>query len=103
MPITWFDSEDESEGEISNKVMDFTEDVLEEELDYTYRLFLTQWKEACLREEKQKNTISPIILEKEKFGSTIASLEEEVTFLKFNLDNMTKFVCMLNNGFDMLD
>lgn len=42
--------------------------------------------------EKQKKTISTLLLEKEKFGSTIACLEEEVTLLKSKLDNMT--ICM---------
>lgn len=38
----------------------------------------------------------------EKIGSTIAGLEEEVTLLKSKLNNMSKSVCMLNNGYDML-
>lgn len=41
-------------------------------------------------------------MEKEKCDSTIVGLEEEVTLLKSKLDNMTKFVCMLNNGSNML-
>lgn len=42
-------------------------------------------------------------LKKEKLGSTIASLEEEVTLLKSKLDNMAKYVCILNNGSKALD
>lgn len=52
---------------------------------------------------KQKKTISALLLGKEKLHSTIAGLEEEVTLSKFKLENMTKYVCMLNNGLDMLD
>lgn len=63
MSITWFDYDDESERDIANKVMAFTrkydfysefsdEDISEEELFDTYRLILTYWKEACLREDK---------------------------------------------------
>lgn len=67
--IPWYDSDDESEGEITNSVMAFTvkydsysessdEDILEEGIDETYRLQLTQWKEYFLREDKRKKTIS---------------------------------------------
>lgn len=59
---------------------------------------LTKWKESCLREEKQKKTVSAILLLKEKLGSTIAGLEEEI-----KLDNMRKYFRMLNNGSNMLD
>lgn len=41
-------------------------------------------------------------MKKEKLGSTIIGLEDKVTLLKSKLDNMTKYVSMLNNGFDML-
>lgn len=63
-----------------------------------YKLLYRQWKEACMIVEKQKKTISVLLLEKEKLGAAIAGLEEEVTLLKSKLDNMTKFLCMLNNG-----
>lgn len=55
-----------------------------------------------LERREKKKTISSLILEKEKLGSTIAGLEEEVTLLKTKLDNIIKYVCMLNNGADML-
>lgn len=42
-------------------------------------------------------------MEKEKFSSTIAGLEEEFTLFKSKHDNMTKYVCILNNGTDMSD
>ncbi|KAI5397466.1 hypothetical protein KIW84_063330 [Lathyrus oleraceus] len=73
------------------------------ELAETYRELLIEWKESCLREHIQKKTISAPLLEEDKLGSTILDLEEEVTLLKSKLDNMIKFVRMLNNGFDMLD
>lgn len=78
-------------------------DIPPEELVKSYRQFLTEWKEYCMREDNQNNTISAILIEKDKLGSTITGLEEEVTLLKSKLDNMTKFVCMLNRGYDMLD
>lgn len=56
-----------------------------------------------MREEKQKKTISVILIEKDKFGSTITGLEEEVALLKSKLDNMNKYVSMLNSGSNMLD
>lgn len=77
--------------------------MLDEELAKTYRELLDEWKELCLTEEKQKKTISGLLLEKEKLGLTIAGIEEEVTLLKYKLVNMTKLIYMLNNGYDMLD
>lgn len=112
--ITWYVSDNESEGEIANKVMNFTgkydscskssdKDISKEEVAETYKLLLTRWKESCLREKKHKMTISSLLLEKEKLRSTIVGMEEKVTLLKSKLGNMTKFVCMLNNDSDMLD
>lgn len=60
-------------------------------------------EEILLRKEKQKKTINALLMEKDKLGSIIADIEEEVTLLKSNLDNVTKFVRMLNNGSDMLN
>lgn len=74
-----------------------------EGLDETYRLFYTQWKEACMVVEKKKKPISDLFLEKQKLGSSIVGMEEEVTLLKSKLDNMTKFVRMFNNGSKALD
>lgn len=42
-------------------------------------------------------------IEKEKFLSTISGLQDEVTLLTSKLDNMTKYVRMLNNVSDMLE
>ena len=42
-------------------------------------------------------------IEKEKLLSTISSLQNEVILLTSKLDNMTKYVRMLNNGSHMLD
>lgn len=53
--------------------------------------------------EKQNKNISVLLLENEKLSSTIASLKEEVTFLKSKLDNMTKFLHMLNNSSNILE
>lgn len=108
MSITQSDSNDESEEEIDNIVMAFTgkfehgsessdEEIIDEELAKTYKILYNQWKEACMIGEKQNKTISVLLLEKEKLGSTIAGLEEEVALLKSKLDNMTMFIRMLNN------
>lgn len=51
------------------------EEITEEELAETYRLLPTQWKEAWLIVVKQKKTISVLLVEKEKSGSTITNLE----------------------------
>lgn len=79
------------------------EDNLEGELVDTYILLLIEFKEAWLVEEKQKKATSAILLEKDKLGSTIADLEKEVTSLKSKIENLPKYVHMLNNGSDMLD
>lgn len=60
-------------------------------------------EEACTVGEKYKKTISNFLQEKEKLVTTITSLEKKVTLLNPELENMTKFVCMLNNGSNMLD
>lgn len=52
------------------------EDMSVEELAKIYREIIIKWKESCLREEEQKNTISSLLLEREKLGSTITCLEE---------------------------
>lgn len=114
MSITWYDSDDESEEETSNKVMDFTgkyesgsessdEEITDEELTDTYKLLYSQWKEACMVGEKQKKIVSALLMEKEKLVSTITGLGKEVTLLNSKLENMTKFVHMLSNNSNMLD
>jgi len=41
--------------------------------------------------------------EKGKLRSTVSCFQNEVRFLTYQLDNMTKSIRMLNNGSDMLD
>lgn len=71
MSITWSESDDE----LDNKQMAFTrkydsysessdEKMSTKEFVETYREILTEWKKYCLREKKQKKTISGILLEK---------------------------------------
>lgn len=48
-------------------------------------------------------TISDLLLEKEKPGSTIIGLEEEVTLLKSKLENMPESVHIKYTNSDMLD
>lgn len=59
------------------------EDISTEELAETYRYFLIEWKESCMREEKYKKIISALVKEKEKPDSTIAGLKQEVTLLNY--------------------
>lgn len=40
---------------------------------------------------------------KKKLVSIIIGLEEEDTLLNSKLENMKKYICRLNNGWDMLD
>ena len=114
MSSNWSNFEDESEEEITNRVMTFTikyefdsessdEDISDQELTETYKLLYTKWKESCMVGEKQKKTISALLQEKEKLISINNRLKEEVTLLNSKLENMIKFVRMLNNGSNMLD
>lgn len=75
MSFTWPKYDDESEGEVDDKVLVFIgkydscsesseEEMLVEELVETYREILIEWKESWLREEKQKKPISFILHEK---------------------------------------
>lgn len=63
IPITWSDSNDESEEETANKVMAFigkykftsessNEEINDEELAFKRKLLYTQWKEACMVRKK---------------------------------------------------
>jgi radical SAM superfamily enzyme YgiQ (UPF0313 family) len=55
------------------------------------------------RRKKQKKTISSLLQEKEKLVSTITGIKDKFILLNSKLANMTKFVKMLNKGFDMLE
>lgn len=112
--MAWVDSDSQSERESANKVMsfarkyepksEFSDDyMIKEELDATYGLLYTKWEEACMTIENQKRTISALNKEKDKLTFTITSMEEEVTLLNSKIKHMTKSMCMLNTGYDMLD
>lgn len=75
----------------------------DKELDATYRLLHTKWEEACLTLGNQKKTIGVFQKKKDTLVLTITILEEEIALLNSKLENMTKFVCMLNNGSNILD
>lgn len=75
----------------------------EEELAVIFKLLHSKWKEACITLEKQKKTTSVLHEEKQKLAYTITCLEEEITLLNTKLENMPKFVHMVNNSSDMLD
>lgn len=38
------------------------ENISAEELAETYKVMLTEWKKYCMREEKHKKTISPLLM-----------------------------------------
>lgn len=78
------------------------EEISNKEKDESYRELLTEWKEYFLREETLKKTISTLLLEKQKQSSNTSDLKEENTWLNSKLDDITKFIHMLNNGFNML-
>jgi hypothetical protein len=71
-------------------------------------------EEVCEIEEKHKRIIAQLQAEKEELLSSkhaekaehlyvVSGLQNEVTLLSSNLENMTKSVIMLNNGTNMLD
>lgn len=108
MTDSYFDSE------TTKPVMAFTikfefesvfsdENMTDEVLATTYRILYTKCEEAFLIVENQKKTIGVFQKENEKLVSTITILEEEVTLLNSKIENMTKYVHMLNNGSNMLD
>lgn len=74
-----------------------------EELAANYKILLTKWEEASMEVEKQKKSIYGILQEKVKQDNTITDLEEEVALLNSKQENMTKSICMLDNGSDILD
>lgn len=114
MTITWSESDDESNGEISSKLMAFTrkyeyeeefsdEDMYEEDLVETFILMHTRWKDACTTLDKQNKTINMLLKEKENLVLTIIGLEDEIYLLKGKLETMPEFVSMMNSSSDMLD
>lgn len=60
-------------------------------------------EEACMTIKEHKSTIVVLHKEKEKLTSTITGMEEEVTWMNSKIEHITKYVCMLNSGFDILD
>lgn len=80
----------EAESESSDK------DMTNEELTAKYRILLT-------KVDNHKQNINGLLQEKVKQTPTISNMEEEVALLNSELENMTKSICMLNNGSDMLD
>lgn len=96
MSITQSDFDDKSEEKTDNKLITFTEkyefgsessdeEITDEELVERYKHLYSQWKESCMVGEKQKKTMSALLLEKEKLVSTITGLEEEITLLNSQL------------------
>ena len=57
----------------------------------------------CQQVESHKKVIAQLENEKVEHVETISKLKTEVVFLNSKLDEMTKYVRMLNNGFDILD
>ncbi|KAI5418080.1 hypothetical protein KIW84_042643 [Lathyrus oleraceus] len=77
--------------------------MLVEELAKSYKELLTEWKEYGLRKYKQNKTINALFLEKDKLGSTITGIEEEITLFKSKLENMPESLHLKNNSLDMLN
>jgi hypothetical protein len=109
MPPTCYaqDSERKCEYGTSKRVMAFTgkydsnnesgdEDMSDGEIAKTFKLL---WVEDYNLAEKQKNDFR---LEKDKLMSIITGLQEKNTLLNSKLENMTKYVRMLNNGSNVL-
>lgn len=107
------DCKDGSDEYISSRVMAFNgkyessseyndEDISDKGLSETYKLLYIKWEDAYMVGEKQKKTIMAPLQEKEKLVSTITGLEEEVILINSKLENMPKYVCMLNNGSNTL-
>ena len=82
-----------------SKSVSSDEDLTDEELAATYMLLYTKQEEAGLTMKNQQETISVFQKENKELVSTITNLEEEVSFINSKINNMTKYVHMLNNGF----
>jgi predicted nuclease with TOPRIM domain len=88
----WGSDEDSSDDEVTF-----------EELATTYRKLCHKSAEVCQQVESQKKVIAQLENEKAEHVETISKLKSEVVFLNSKLDEMTKYVRMLNNGTDTLD
>jgi len=86
---------------------EFDDESCDEGLSYeehaeSYKLLYVKCEEVCKIGENQKKVISNLRLEKEKLLSNISRLQDEV-IVDLKLENMTKHVRMLNNGYNVLD
>ena len=88
----WDSDEDSSDDEVTF-----------DELATTYRKLCHRSEEVCQQVESQKKVITQLENEKVEHLETISKLKTEVVFLNSKLDEMTKYVRMLNNGSDTLD
>ncbi|XP_050881216.1 uncharacterized protein LOC127084755 [Lathyrus oleraceus] len=88
----WGSYEDSSDDEVTF-----------DELATTYRKLCHRSEEVCQQVESQKKVITQLENEKVEHLETISKLKTEAVFLNSKLDEMTKYVRMLNNGSDTLD
>jgi hypothetical protein len=112
MTITLYDSEEESEGETTNKAFSgllettsdsSSEDLLDEDLAEAHKPLTAKWRQSCQIIERREKLIDKLAKEKEALSSTATGLKEEVTLWESKLTNMIKSVRMLNKGTDMLE
>jgi len=69
----------------------------------SYKEFCVKSDEVIKTGEKQKRIIAHLQAEKNKLLSTNSDLQNEVTLLSSNLENMKKTIQMLNNVSNVLD
>jgi len=105
--VSWSDEDEESNGESANHVasltgrFEFDEDPYGD--DITYDKLFNSYEKVCLEREKQKKIIAKLEDENEKLLSTVYELQNEVRFLTYQLDNLTKSVRIPYNGPNMLN
>src|SRR4030042_2681633 len=112
---TWSndDSKEEQDEETTNLDVAFTskcasdescdEDISYEELAESYSHLSILQEEICQEGVKQKKIVASMYLENEKSLSTISNLKYKVDVLNSKIDNMSRYVGMLNHESDMLD
>jgi chromosome segregation ATPase len=79
------------------------EEVTYEELLTSYIELYAKDEEICKILEKQKKTINQLQTERSDHLATITELNDEVTRLNSQLENMKKQVRMMNTGTDLLE
>ena len=79
------------------------ENVLYNDPNVSYKGPCIRCEEGFKVEDKQKKTISQLQAEKEEFLVDISNHKDEVSQLTSRIENMTKYIRVLNNGSEVLD